>query len=146
MERKSLRCGVIVASLIAISTAAPFAAVAEQNNGPTPAPTTDSQRNPMDQFRIDRDNFNAAMKARGNAIRSINLDFKNACDKAQQDFRSAMSAARTPDQKNAAVQARMNAISTAIIARDSAIAALGAEPTPPIEPMKPMKASKGKSR
>jgi hypothetical protein len=57
-----------------------------------------------------------------------------------------MATARTPDQKNLAAQARKNSISAAIIARDDAIAALGAEPLPPIEPAKQPKGPKNKSR
>jgi hypothetical protein len=142
MERKPVGRATLVATLIALSVTTPVAAMAE----PTPAPTSDAVRNPMEQFRIDRDNFNAAMKARNLAIRNINNDFKAACEKAASDFRGAMSIARTPDQKNFAAQARKNAISNAIIARDAAIAALGAEPVPPIEPAKPLKAPKNKSR
>lgn len=142
MESKSLARKALVASLIAISTVTPIAAVAE----PTPAPSSDPSRNPMEQYRIDRENFYAAMKVRNQAIRNINIEFKNACDKATQDFKNAMASARTPDQKNVAAQSRKNAISAAIVARDNAIAALGAEPLPPIEPMKPLKAPKNKTR
>ena len=142
MESKSFARKALVASLIAISTAMPIAAMAE----PTPAPSSDPSRNPMEQYRIDRENFYAAMKVRNQAIRNINIEFKNACDKAAQDFKNAMASARTPDQKNLAAQSRKNAISAAIVARDDAIAALGAEPLPPIEPMKPLKAPKNKTR
>jgi hypothetical protein len=142
MERKPSGRAAIVATLIALSLSTPLAAMAE----PTPAPSSDSVRNPMEQFRIDRENFNSAMKARNYAIRNINNDFKVACDKAASDYRSAMSSARTPDQKNSAAQTRKIAISNAIIARDAAIAALGAEPVPPVEPAKPLKAPKNKSR
>ena len=142
MERKSLGRAVIVATLLATSALNPITAMAE----PTPAPTSDPARNPMEQFRIDRDNYNNAMMMRALNIRNINIAFKSACDKAAIDFKSAMSTAKTPDQKNLAAQARKNAISAAIIARDSAIAALGPEPLPPIEPMKQPKGPKNKSR
>jgi hypothetical protein len=142
MESKSVGRAAIVATLIAISTATPFAAIAE----PTPAPTSDPARNPMEQFRIDRDNYANAMKMRNLNIKNINIAFKSACDKAALDYKSAMSIARTPDQKNLAAQARKSMISAAIIARDSAITALGPEPLPPVEPAKQFKAPKGKSR
>lgn len=142
MESRSAARKAIVATLIAMSATSTTVAQAE----PTPAPSADPSRNPMEQFRIDRENFNAAMKARSLAIRNINIEFKSACDKATQDFKSAMANAKTPDQKNLAAQARKNAVSAAIIARDDAIAALGPEPLPPIEPMKPLKAPKNKSR
>jgi hypothetical protein len=60
MERKSFGRAAVVAALVAISTVNPLAAMAE----PTPAPTSDPARNPMEQFRIDRDNYNNAMKMR----------------------------------------------------------------------------------
>lgn len=142
MVRKSAGRVAIVATLIAISAATPFSAMAD----PTPVPTSDTARNPMEQFRIDRENYNNAMKMRNLVIKNINIAFKSACDKATIDFKSAMSTAKTPDQKNLAAQTRKSAISSAIVARDSAIAALGAEPIAPIEPAKPLKASQNKSR
>ena len=142
MESKSVARAAIIATLIAVSSSSPILAMAE----PTPAPTSDPTRNPMEQFRIDRENYANAMKMRALNIRNINIAFKSACDKAALDYKSAMSTARTPDQKNLAASARKSAISTAIIARDSAITALGPEPLPPIEPAKPLKAPKGKAR
>ncbi|CAN2214466.1 hypothetical protein MCEJIRE27_01069 [Candidatus Nanopelagicaceae bacterium] len=142
MESKSVARAAIIATLIAVSSSSPILAMAE----PTPAPTSDPARNPMEQFRIDRENYANAMKMRALNIRNINIAFKSACDKAALDYKNAMSTARTPDQKNLAASARKSAISTAIIARDSAITALGPEPLPPIEPAKPLKAPKGKTR
>jgi hypothetical protein len=101
----------------------------------------------LEQYKLDREIYNAAMRARTQQIRAINLAFKDSCDRAAQDFKSAMAVARTPDQKNLANATRKNAISSAILARDVAITNLGALPLPPVEPMKPMKiASKNKSR
>lgn len=114
---------------------------------PSPSAAPQAPRSPQDQFRNDRQNFMELMRQRGELIRTININFKNACDKANLDFKNAMASAKTPDQKNAAVNARKTAISNAILERDNAIAALGAEPTPPAEPMRSMKApGKGKSR
>jgi hypothetical protein len=128
----------IVTSLFALS---PISAYADST------PTPDASRSAFEQYRIDRENYLAAVKQRSAAIRNINIAFKSACDKAAYDFKSAMAVARTPDQKNAAVTARKNAISAAIVIRDDSIAALGAEPVPPVEPMKPFKvSSKNKSR
>lgn len=135
-----------VAALATITTLAlssPFSAYADS----TPSPAPESPRTTFEQYRVDRENYLIAVKQRSAMIRNINIAFKNACDKATSEFKSAMSVARTPDQKNAAVTARKNAISAAIIARDKSIAALGAEPVAPIEPLKPMKISgKNKSR
>ena len=131
-----------IAALLAFSLLAPATAFAE----PTPAPTTDSLRSPLEQYRIDRDAFLEAVKERSQQIRLINIAFKESCDKAARDFKMAMSVARTPDQKNNAATLRKNAVSAAIVARDTAIAGLGAEPVPPIEPAKPFKATSKKKQ
>lgn len=143
--RKSGRAMGIALFAIAFSPIA-IAPSAVADTSPQVSPSQDPNRSAQDQFRIDRDNYMNVMKFRGIQIRNINNDFKVACDAAALAFKSAMATARTPDQKNAAIAARKNAISAAIDARDSAIAALGAEPTPPVEPTRPMKAGKGKSR
>ena len=114
---------------------------------PTPAPAIDAYKTALEQYRLDKEIYLAAMRTRSQQIKTINLAFKDSCDRAAQDFKNAMATARTPDQKNLANANRKNAISAAILARDLAITNLGALPLPPVEPMKPMKAaSKNKSR
>lgn len=142
MRKRVIAGGLMTATVITLSVMSVLPASAE----PTPAPTIEPGRTPLEQFRIDRENYNAAMRERALSIKNINVAFKAACDKANVDFKSAMAVARTPDQKNLAAQARKSAVSAAVIARDSAIAALGAEPVPPVEPPKPMKAPKAKVR
>jgi hypothetical protein len=139
--KQGRRAAAIVA-LVALSTLAPSASFAE----PTPAPTNDVQRTPLEQYRLDRDAYLEALKERSQQIRLINIIFKDTCDKAARDFKAAMSVARTPDQKNYAATLRKNAVSAAIVARDNAITALGAEPVPPIEPAKPLKVSSKKKQ
>lgn len=134
----------LLLSLLISPVAATPAAIADST--PQATPTADAYRALMDQYRAERDAFVRQMKERSAQIRVINIAFKNACDTAAINFKSAMTIAKTPDAKNAAIAARKSAISAAIAVRDAAIAALGAEPVPPIEPMKPMKAPKGKSR
>lgn len=114
---------------------------------PTPAPGTDIYKVALEQYKLDKEIYMAAIRIRSQQIKAINLAFKNSCDKAAQDFKSAMATARTPDQKNLANATRKNAISDAIIARDEAITNLGSLPLPPVEPMKPLKvAPKNKAR
>ena len=143
--RKSRQVTGIALCAIAFSPIA-IAPSAVADSSPQVSLTPNPNRSAQEQFRIDRDNYLTEMRVRSLQIRNINNDFKVACDTAALTFKNAMSSARTPDQKNAAIAARKNAISAAIAARDAAIAALGAEPTPPVEPMKPLKAGKGKSR
>jgi hypothetical protein len=139
--RKGRRSAAI-AAIIATSLLVPVASFAE----PTPTPSPESTRSPFEQFKIDREAYLEAMKVRSQQIRVINNIFKESCDKAAKDYKSAMSVARTPDQKNYAATLRKNAVSAAIVARDAAINALGAEPIPPIEPAKPLKISSKKKQ
>jgi hypothetical protein len=140
MRKRDRRAAVV--ALVALSLFTPAASYAD----PTPAPTTDSQRTPFEQFRIDREAFLEALKVRSQQIRAINAIFKESCDKASRDYKVAMSVARTPDQKNMAATVRKNAVSAAIVARDNAIEALGDEPLPPIEPAKPLKSTNKKKQ
>lgn len=139
----------LVALTIAISPIAitPLANADSSNPAmPQVNPSVDPYKALMDQFRIDRDQFMAAVRQRSLQIRAINNNFKIAIDGATSNFIKEMVSAKTPDQKNLAVANRKNSISSAIVARDLAIAALGAEPTPPVEPPKPLKAAKSKNR
>ena len=106
---------------------------------PSPSPTFDSYKAAQEQFKKDRDAFMAAMRERESKLRDINALFKAAVDKATSDARTAMSSATTPEQKNAITTARRMAVAAAVVARESAISALGPLPTPPIEPARPMK-------
>jgi hypothetical protein len=112
-------------------------ALADAN--PTPSPTFDSYKAAQEQYKKDRDVFMATMRDREMQMRAINTVFKNSVDKATADAKTAMATATTPEQKNSINTARRATIAAAIVARDSAIAALGPVPTPPIEPQRPMK-------
>jgi len=146
VELKHLRAAVAIATLAALPAFSPVAAIADPTPSPSPTATPDTSRNPIDQYRIDRENFLSAVRERNHSIAIINGAFNSACNKATQDFKIAMSTAKTPDQKNLAASNRKNAISLAIVARDNAIAALGPEPVPPVEPIKVAKSQKGKGR
>ena len=139
--RKGLRSAAI-AAIVATSLLAPTASFAD----PAPTPSPESTRSPLEQFKFDREAYLEAIKVRSQQIRIINNIFKESCDKAARDYKAAMSVARTPDQKNYAATLRKNAVSAAIVARDAAITALGAEPIPPIEPAKPLKISSKKKQ
>ena len=144
MRKVSAAKGLLLLSFLL----SPLATAPHAHAEPTPQATSsaDSYKALMDKYRAERDGFVAQMKLRSAQIRAINIAFKNACDAAAINFKSAMTTAKSPGAKNAAIAARKGAISEAIAVRDAAITALGAEPVPPIEPMKPMKAPKGKSR
>lgn len=143
MKKSGIAKGLTPLALLLVSLSATPSALADQ----TPAPTVETYKAAVEQYKLEREIYSAAMRTRSQQIKAINLAFKNACDKAAQDFKSAMSIARTPDQKNLANATRKNAISAAILARDVAIANLGELPEPPLEPQKPAKVSaKNRSR
>ena len=142
--KKSVIAKGVTPLLLAISS---LALAPQAFADPTPAPAVDLYKAALEQYKLDKEIYIAAMRTRSQQIKAINLAFKNSCDRAAQEFKSAMATAKTPDQKNLANAARKSAISEAILARDAAITNLGSLPMPPIEPMKPMKvSSKNKSR
>ena len=137
------KSAIVIALLIAPIALSPVANADISAQG-TPAP--DPFKAQMDQYRADRENYINAMKQRNLQMKVINTAFKNSCDIAASDFRIAMSNAKNPDAKNAAITARKSAITSAIAARDSAIALLGAEPIAPTEPVRSIKPFKTKNR
>lgn len=112
------------------------ASIASADPTPSPSPTIDSYKSQMEKFKKDRDTFMQAMQERSLKLRVINSEFKSAVDKAVADSKVALVSATTPAQKSAINATRQSAISSAIAARDAAIAALGAMPTPPVAPIK----------
>jgi Na+-transporting NADH:ubiquinone oxidoreductase subunit NqrC len=107
----------------------------------SPAPSIDSFKAAQEQYKKDRDAYIMELRDREMKMRAINTIFKGAVDKSATDAKTAMSAATTPEQKNSITAARRTAVATAIVARESAIAALGPLPTPPVEPQRPAKMS-----
>lgn len=112
---------------------------------PTPAPTSQMElyKLSMEQFKRDRDQFNAAIRERNQKIKSINQAFDVAVRKARQDSKLAMQAAVKPEQKSAVNSNLKSVIAAAIIARESAIEALGEPPVQPTEPSRPSKNLQG---
>jgi hypothetical protein len=67
--RKALAAAVVTTALFSLSSVTPPAMA---DVAPTPAPTT-TPLTPFEQYRIDRENYFAAMKV-------ITTAFKSACD------------------------------------------------------------------
>jgi hypothetical protein len=122
------------AALLLFTLAASSPAQAEPT--PSPTATADAYKTPLEQYKLDRDEYQLAMRDRDFKMRGINLVFKNSVDKANADARAAMLNAVTPEQKTSTASARRNAIALAITLRDAAILALGPMPTPPAKPEK----------
>jgi hypothetical protein len=129
----------------AIILLAVFSSPASADVSPTPTPTSqmDLYKLSMEQFKKDRDQFNAAVRERNQRIKSINQAFDSAVRKARQDSKLAMQAALKPEQKSAINSNLKSVIAAAIIARESAIEALGEPPVQPTEPARPSKSFQG---
>lgn len=128
---------------IAVASAALFSPViiassASAETNPTPAPTT-FPLTPFEQYRIDRENYFSAMK-------ELTANFKNACDRANATYASAIAIAKTKDQKRAARLARESAITAAAIEFESAKNELGPMPIEPARSAKTPAKNKNKSR
>jgi hypothetical protein len=104
----------------------------------TPSPSsTATPLSPFEQYRIDRENFFDAMK-------TLTLNFKIACDKANSNYATAVAIAKSKDQKRTARLARDSAITTAAVEFENAKNELGPMP---VEPMRSAKApSKNKTK
>jgi len=125
----------------AIFLLASFSYPASADVNPTPAPTSqmDLYKISMEQFKKERDLFNIAMRDRNQKMKNINLTFDTAIRKARQDSKIAMQSALKPEQKSAINSNLKSVIAAAVIARESAIEALGEPPIQPTEPPRPPK-------
>jgi hypothetical protein len=129
-KRRELTAATLL--LFALTSSGP----AQADPTPSPSATADAYKTPLEQYKLDRDEYQQALKDRDFRMRVINTIFKNSVDKANADARAAMANALTPEQKTSTSSARRNAIALAITIRDAAILALGPMPTPPAKPEK----------
>ena len=90
-------------------------------------------KNAKEKLKYEIDLYKSAMQARQEAREEINEIFKNSIRKATTEARIALMTATTAEQKLAIMNSLKNARSEAVAARDVALAALGALPTPPAE-------------
>jgi hypothetical protein len=84
-------------------------------------------------LKYEIDSYKAAIQARQEAREEINEIFKNAIRKVTAEAKIALMSATTAEQKLIIMNALKNARTEAVAARDAALAALGALPTPPAE-------------
>ena len=90
-------------------------------------------KNAKEKLKYEIDLYKSAMQARQEAREEINEIFKNSIRKATTEARIALMTATTAEQKLSIMNSLKNARSEAVAARDAALAALGALPTPPAE-------------
>jgi len=92
----------------------------------------------MNQYKLDLDRYRDLVQAREKARSQINRIFMLAVNDANLEARTAMKLAKTSASKNEILSNQKIAVTTASVARDEAIAALGSLPTPPVKPIKPV--------
>ncbi len=97
-------------------------------------PSTDSQT-AQERYRAMMEQFQDLQKARDNMRMQINRTFMKAVDAANKDARSAMKSAKSASAKSDVINRQKAAIALASDARDLALTALGAIPTPPAKPI-----------
>ena len=143
MGRNVVRGAIAIIALTAITSSSPIHA--DVIARPSASPYPDTFKGTMDQFRVLHDEYLELIFIRTQQMKLINRLFKNAIEKTNIEYRSAMAVAKNLDQRSLAASQRKAAVAAAIIARDASITALGPEPTPPPEPQK-MKKSPIKSK
>jgi hypothetical protein len=145
MRKRGVEISAVVVALSIF--AAPSPLYAQQLAAPTISPAPEPFKGTFEQFRVAREAYLEAVKLRNESIKAINLAFKSAVERANLEYRAALSTAKTLDQRSQISSQRKAAITAAIVARDAAIAELGDEPIQPQEPMRAKKApNKGKGR
>lgn len=133
--RRTVAGAVVAAVLFAPALNVPGA---RAESTPTPTVTT-SPLTPFEQYRIERENYFAAMK-------ELTALFKNACDRANAAYASAIFAAKSKDQKRAARLARESAITAAAVEFERAKNELGPMPIEPPRSAKTAVKNKSKPR
>ncbi len=130
--RRAITIVVATTTLFSVSPSVP---TAYAENMPLPAPSL----SPFEQYRIDRENYFAAM-------RQITNNFKVACDAANSNYLTSIASAKSKDQKRAARLARESAITQAAIEFENARNELGPMPAEPQRVAKSPSKNKVKSR
>ena len=129
-----VRTGVIatlISAALSFSLISP--AVADDDRSKSKPSAKMGFKNAKEKLKYEIDLYKSAMQARQEAREEINEVFKNSIRKATTEARIALMTATTAEQKLAIMNSLKNARSEAVAARDAALAALGALPTPPAE-------------
>ena len=90
----------------------------------------------MKEYKLELDRYLALVEAREKARDRINRKFMRVVNVANREARTAMKFAKTATDKNEILSEQRIAITSASVARDAAIAALGSLPAPPMKSIK----------
>lgn len=124
-------------ALLVMSLTLLFSTSLKASADATPSPSPDYQIL-MNQYKMDLDQYRDLVVVREKARKQINRIFMLAVDTAHRDARTALKLAKTAAAKNEILSKEKIAVTTASVARDASITALGALPTPPVKPIKPV--------
>jgi hypothetical protein len=128
---RTLATATLISAALSLSLISP--AVADDDRGKSKPSTKMGFKNSKEKLKYELDAYKVAMQARQEAREEINEAFKATIKKVTSDARIALMVATTAEQKLTIMNSLKNARTEAVAARDAALAALGAMPTPPAE-------------
>ena len=131
IRARNLGIATLISAALSFSLISP--AVADDDRSKTKPSAKMGFKNAKEKLKYEIDLYKSAMQARQEAREEINEVFKNSIRKATTEARIALMTATTAEQKLSIMNSLKNARSEAVAARDAALAALGALPTPPAE-------------
>jgi ribosome maturation protein Sdo1 len=122
---------ILISAALSFSLISP--AVADDDRSKSKPSAKMGFKNAKEKLKYEIDLYKSAMQAREEAREEINEIFKIAIKRVTIEARIALMRATTAEQKLTIMNSLKNARSEAVAARDAALAALGALPTPPAE-------------
>jgi ribosome maturation protein Sdo1 len=122
---------ILISAALSFSLISP--AVADDDRSKSKPSAKMGFKNAKEKLKYEIDLYKSAMQAREEAREEINEIFKIAIKRVTIEARIALMTATTAEQKLTIMNSLKNARSEAVAARDAALAALGALPTPPAE-------------
>ena len=128
---RTLATATLLSGALSLSLISPAVADDDRNKSKPTAKMV--FKNSKEKLKYELDAYKAAMQARQEAREEINEAFKATIKKVTSDARIALMVATTAEQKLTIMNSLKNARTEAVAARDAALAALGAMPTPPAE-------------
>ena len=128
---RTLAIATLLSGALSLSLISPAVADDDRNKSKPTAKMV--FKNSKEKLKYELDAYKAAKQARQEAREEINEAFKATIKKVTSDARIALMVATTAEQKLTIMNSLKNARTEAVAARDAALAALGAMPTPPAE-------------
>ena len=128
---RNLGTATLISAALSFSVLSP--AIADDDRSKSKPSAKMGFKNAKEKLKYEIDLYKSAMQARQEAREEINEIFKIAIKKVTIEARIALMTATTAEQKLTIMNSLKNARTEAVAARDAALAALGALPTPPAE-------------